>query len=299
VVHHAFDRADASIFLALLGTTGAAEEAMQDGKGLTWPQIRYWLACLGLIVVGIGATIWGGPWEPIRNTAKELGPGIFTAGILASLVEPFFRHEFARDAFLAAFRYVLPEEFKEEVEKIIRHEFIAEKQVWKVKIEKIDSGNVRVTSTYERTFRNKSKARKPVNAWYQVEDYGFPDGPTQVVQCGVEVESQDPLQVSTEKNKGHYKEAKTDDVYLDPGKSAKVWGEAIQYRRANDIYFETFRTPIKNPEIVVEVNDEEFCHVVEFGTTGDRSKSQFENHYTLSGVFFPGQYMYVRWWPKA
>ena len=70
---------------------------MKDDKGLTSPQIPYWLACLGLIVIGIGATIWGDPWEPIRDVAKVLGPGIFTAGILGSLLALFFRYEFALD----------------------------------------------------------------------------------------------------------------------------------------------------------------------------------------------------------
>src|ERR1700731_1705401 len=70
---------------------------MTDGKDLTSPQIPYWLVCLGLIVIGIGATIWGDPWEPIRDVAKVLGPGIFTAGILGSLLALFFRYEFALD----------------------------------------------------------------------------------------------------------------------------------------------------------------------------------------------------------
>jgi probable biosynthetic protein (TIGR04098 family) len=68
---------------------------MKDDKGLTSPQIPYWLVCLGLVVIGIGATIWGGPWEPARDVAKQLGPGIFTTGLLGSLVGLFFLHEFA------------------------------------------------------------------------------------------------------------------------------------------------------------------------------------------------------------
>jgi probable biosynthetic protein (TIGR04098 family) len=68
---------------------------MTDGNDLTSPQIPYWLVCLGLVVIGIGATIWGGPWEPIRDAAKELGPGIFSAGVLGWLLELFYRYEFA------------------------------------------------------------------------------------------------------------------------------------------------------------------------------------------------------------
>ena len=36
----------------------------------------------------------------------------------------------------------------------------------------------------------------------------------------------------------------------------------------------------------------------QFGTPGDYTKSEYSNHYTLSGVYFPGQYMCVRWRPK-
>jgi probable biosynthetic protein (TIGR04098 family) len=70
---------------------------MTDDKGLTSPQTSYWLVCLALAVIGIAATIWGGPWEPVRDIAKVLGPAIFTAGILGSLVALFFQHEFVRD----------------------------------------------------------------------------------------------------------------------------------------------------------------------------------------------------------
>jgi hypothetical protein len=92
------------------------------------------LISIGLIILGLAATVWGGPWELARPIVKELRPGVFTAGILAYLVEPFFRREFARDAFLSAFRYVLPTlsafryvlptEFRDEVAKILRFEAI-------------------------------------------------------------------------------------------------------------------------------------------------------------------------------
>src|ERR1700683_2867711 len=68
---------------------------MKDDKSLTSPQIPYWLVCLGLVVIGIGATVWGGTWETIHDVARELGPGIFTAGLLGSLIGLFFRNEFA------------------------------------------------------------------------------------------------------------------------------------------------------------------------------------------------------------
>jgi hypothetical protein len=75
--------ADADMFVALMNAPELAEETMKEGKGLTWSQIQYWLVCAGLLLIGFVATVWGGPWEWVRPIVKELGPGFFTAGLLA------------------------------------------------------------------------------------------------------------------------------------------------------------------------------------------------------------------------
>ena len=93
-------------------------------------------------------------------------------------------------------------------------------------------------------------------------------------------------------------EARTPDTTIKPENTARLWAKAIQYRRTSDAVYETFRTPIVNPEIEVIIDDEKFSHVATFGTFGDVTKAEFNNHYTLSGVYFPGQFMVVRWWPK-
>jgi hypothetical protein len=96
----------------------------------------------------------------------------------------------------------------------------------------------------------------------------------------------------------HDVEVKTAQLIVPPDKSVRLWGKAIQYRRTNDHVWETFRTPIVNPEIEVLIDDNEFSHSIQFGTHGDYTKTEYKNHYTLSGVYFPGQFMFVRWWPK-
>src|SRR6516225_4840445 len=112
---------------------GREEDAMANDRlrdGPTRSQVIYWSIALGLLVVGCAATLFGEHVPVVGWVFKDLGPGIFTAGILASLAEPHFRREFARDAFLAAFRYVLPTEFRDEIEKIIRFEFVGDSQLW-------------------------------------------------------------------------------------------------------------------------------------------------------------------------
>src|SRR5262249_11238489 len=105
---------------------------MKKREGLTWSQIIYWLICAALILGGLAGASYAHllPWEWVRVIVKELGTGFLIAGILAAVVEPHFRREFARDAFVAAFRRVLPDEFKDEIEKIMRFDCITQKQIW-------------------------------------------------------------------------------------------------------------------------------------------------------------------------
>jgi hypothetical protein len=274
---------------------------MEEGGGRTWtwPQIRYWVVVSAIAIVGLGFLIGAHfiPWNEARLIATEIGIASLVASILAGVVEPFFRGEFARDAFLAAFRYVLPMEFRAEVEKILKFDFIAEEQVWTVNIEKVNEEVVLVTTTYARTIRNKTKSNKPANAWYEAEDYQFAEGATKL-ECAIEYDSQ-ILQSSTQTEKDHEIEAKTSDLMIPPDKSARIWGKGTQYRRINDSMAENFRFPIVNPEIEVILDEKEFSHAIAFGTYGDWRKSEYGNRYTLSGVYFPGQFMWVRWWPKA
>jgi hypothetical protein len=275
---------------------------MKQGEGLTWPQVRYKRIAGLLAAVGV-ACIVGGlfiPSEGLRFVAAEVGIASLIAGILAGVVEPFFREEFARDAFVAAFRYVLPSEFKDEVEKILRFELIAEKQVWSVKIDKISDKVVRVTTSFERTARNKSKSNRSINCHCEVEDFKFCKGKTQILDCGVQGEegADEIRRSSVQKDHQAHVEVKTDDLTVKPGKTVRVWGKAVQYRRTDDCIWENFRVPIINPEIEVAIDENEFCFEARFGTPGDRTKSEYSNHYTLSGVYFPGQFMFVRWWPK-
>ena len=79
------------------------------GRTWTWPQIRYWVVAIVLAIIGLGLLIGAQfiPWEGARFVVSEIGIASLIASLLAGVVEPFFRGEFARDAFLAAFRYVL------------------------------------------------------------------------------------------------------------------------------------------------------------------------------------------------
>jgi hypothetical protein len=262
-------------------------------------QIQYRVVAVLLILIGVALTTWGKniPWVWCSELARELGPGIFTAGILALVVEPHFKKEFARDAFLAAFSYVLPQEFRDEAERILREEFICEKQLWTVRVDNCDQETVLVTTSFERILRNKTSLTRKKAGLYTIPEFNFHRGPARIIECGIEGKEQTLLSTNPKK-KGHYWEATTKEIDVPPNETVKVFGKAVQYRRHSDLVYETFGTPAINPEIEVIIPDD-FDYVKEFGTPGSNEKARYKNVYKLTGVYFPGRYMLVQWWPKS
>jgi hypothetical protein len=271
-------------------------------RQFTWPEVRYWTVGLTLVFGGAAAAIWGDDLpEWAQRIAKELGPGIFTAGILALLVEPFFRKEFARDAFLAAFRYVLPEAFKDEVAKILTYNFICEEHLWTVTIKRIDDDaeTVLVTTTFERVIRNRTSSEHKRRGYYTIIEFNYKNRVAKVLECAIESEQQ-KIEKFKVRNHADWLEASTEhELSIRPNETAKLSGKAEQYRRVNDMMWETFTDPIVNPKIQVNIDHSFFDHRIEFGTKGDVQKAKYDSTYTLSAVYFPGQFMNVRWWPKS
>jgi hypothetical protein len=169
--------------------------------------------------------------------------------------------------------------------------------LWTIEIEKIDKDTVFVTTSFEKTIINKSKSARENCGYYSIPELQFQNGPAKILDCTIEDENNKIVDFDIE-NQADYIKAATKKLRILPDRTAKLWGKATQYRRTSDVIFEVFKTPAINPEIEVIISEVDFEHKVEFGTEGDVTKSKYANRYTLSGVYFPGQYMFVKWWPK-
>jgi hypothetical protein len=112
---------------------------------------------LGCITaVGAAGSLWHQdiPWSWLAHLAGALSPPLFTAGILGLTVDIFLKRELARDVFVAAFRYILPDELKEEVQRIISYKFLCIDSTTIVSISAPSNDIVRVEIKHERTFKN-------------------------------------------------------------------------------------------------------------------------------------------------
>jgi hypothetical protein len=266
--------------------------------GLTWPQIRCWLFAFALIGLGVGATLWGGPWEIGRPFVKELGPGVFTAGILAALVEPFFRKEFARDAFLAAFRYVLPDELKEEVRRIIGYKFLCTRSISIITLTELPEDLVRVQIKHERTFKNITDHAEPFSASIGLDEWGFQEK-SKIEECyllsedGTRMDGEDHPLYPPERKDAIGQMSKP--IQVRGGATVKVVTKGSEIHRSNSETHMEFGCPSTNPTIRVEAPEtlQVWCS---FGIPNEKlTVSNIAKEYTLQGTQFPGQHTQVRW----
>jgi hypothetical protein len=133
-----------------------------------------------MMILGVAGSIWNEllPWEWVRHLIRDLSVALFVAAFLAMTVDRFFKAAFARDAFYAAFSYVLPSELKQEINRIINYKFLCDKHDTIIKLVPITSDLIRLEISTEGTMRNISscsrRARKP-NKTRPIGMYG--DGP--------------------------------------------------------------------------------------------------------------------------
>ena len=125
--------------------------------------------------IGAGGSLWHQviPWSWLAHLAEALCPPLFTAGILGLTVDTFLKRELARDVFVAAFRYVLPDELKEEVHRIISYKFLCIESTTIVSISSLSNDLVRVEIRHERTFKNITGHTEPFSGTFALDEWGF------------------------------------------------------------------------------------------------------------------------------
>jgi hypothetical protein len=106
---------------------------------------------------------------------REVGAGSITASILGLTVDTFLKGELLRDVFQAAFSYVLPEELRAEVHRVINYKFICKRSYTIVKITRLCDDLVKVEIMHERLIENITKYAESFLVEFQVDEWGFRD----------------------------------------------------------------------------------------------------------------------------
>jgi hypothetical protein len=264
-------------------------------------QIKIWFILGAIIAVGAAGSLGYEciPWPWLSHIAQALCPPLFTAGILGLTVDTFLKQEIARDVFVAAFRYVLPDELKEEVRRIIGYKFLCTESMSIVTITALPNNLVRVHISHERVLRNITGHSEPFFATFALDEWGFADRST-IEECYLLFDSTTKNATNNPAYDGKTDAIgqKSEEVAVKPGAIVRTVAKGFEIHRSNGELHMEFRYPSINPIVRVETSSG-ISHSCTFGIPDEKViRSNITKQYRLEGTQFPGQRTRVRWWPE-
>jgi hypothetical protein len=239
------------------------------------------------------------PWVWTHAPLHEISDSLLTAAILGATADRFFHAELSRDVFRAAFRYVLPDEIKEEVNRIINYRLICVRHDSSITIERLENGLIRVIMKSERKIKNISKHTETVKNLLNVDDWGFDNYHPKVIECymlteGGEKIDAGPTAIPHQGAIGRF----TQNRNLGPSETITFVSVGYEIKRDNDDIMVYYRVPTLSPEIAIFA-PADIDYFVNFGVPeAVVTPSPVLGKFRLEGTQFPGQHTRVRWWPK-
>jgi hypothetical protein len=252
--------------------------------------------------VGVIGSIWhdGLPWQWARELARDFSVALFVAGILAASVDTFFKTEFAKDVFNAAFSYFLPEQLKQEIRRIIEYKFLCVKHEMTLKLIPSDGDLFQLEISIERTVRNISRYNQDVRNSFALDEWGHRQK-SEIVLCTMKFggKTYTETQPRSDLKEVDAIGVETKEVVsLKHGEEVVLVSKGHEIKVGNSEHLISFRVPTVNPVVDVQMPPG-FSHNFGFGAPGEVTKSSIAERYELAGTQFPGQYMRLRWWPSA
>jgi hypothetical protein len=247
---------------------------------------------LGVIALLISEAL---PWKALEKTSEGVGIALLTAGLLGLSVDRILKIELARDAFQAAFRYVLPLELKDEVARIINYKFLCTKHHGVIRM---NDDVVRVDISIERTIKNISGHTETYKSLLHLDEWGFAGLASTVTLCIAEYDGQKYEGQVVPPDRGSAIGTETTDISVRSGGEVVSVVKGYEFHRSNGLQVLALRHPTLNPVINVTIPDD-LEHECSFGVPGGKvNLSRIANRYELNGTQFPGQHIKLRWWPK-
>jgi hypothetical protein len=235
-----------------------------------------------------------------ERVLEHAGVALMIASLLGVTVDRLLKLQVAEDVFMAAFRYVLPGELKEEVARIIGYKFIVISHLTIIEIVEIQHSDlVRVTIKTERTIKNISSHTEQVWNYLALDEWGMDGhnsilGTCRVILAGETIDGRKDSEVEKEGAIG----LKTEKRDLTREMTAKLITEGSEVHRTNSQFIMAFDTPAVRPSVVVRT-PAGFGYVLSFGVPGERiTRSEITAWHTLDGTQFPGQSTRLRWWKE-
>lgn len=251
------------------------------------PGIFSWIILVaGLVCLALGLTKY-----EISAYCHELGVAFIIAWGLAFTVDSYFKRGLLRDAFEAVFGYVLPDYFREELNRISKEVFVAEETRIIFDIERVSGTElVKTKWTVNRKFKNITNKPQQYKLFLDLDNFGFPGFSPAVQECSLKLDQQsDFTWLQGEKPK---------DISINPHQKFEVFQQGYEIHRENGASFWIGFQPSTDPEITINAPDDIEVKHPQFLHPHNTVQTVQKNRYKLEGTFMPYQPVIVRWIPK-
>jgi hypothetical protein len=293
---------NSSVLWDLAAVAAYNREAKRTGVGDMGlgGKIPPWLILLGFLLAGI--VLISVPhfldWRWDFGITPEIGIALLVAAILGFTIDRWLKAELRTDAFLAAIGHVLAPEFRAEVSRIVGYKLICERHISLTEIELAGDNVVKVTSSVQRTIRNKSAYPQPIKNYVHIDEWGYAVGRSEILECVLVLEGHTLAAANPPTVHTYSLEVSTEERQLKPDQTVVFRTRWIEYKNINDQLFFHYTIPTLDPEVEVK-GPPEIEADIGFGTPVQNVE---EFHYAmrrrLVGTYFPHQSISVRWWPK-
>ena len=118
----------------------------------------------------------------------DIGIALFTAALLAFTIDRWFKEDFAKDVFHAVTGWLAPQEFREEVRRVLSYKMVCERHHLKIMITPLGASCVRALVTMERTVRNITPDTESVRSMLRIDDWGLNEGRSEINECRMELD---------------------------------------------------------------------------------------------------------------
>ena len=173
--------------------------------------------------------------ESLSHAIAEVGIALIIAAILGLTVERALKTDLVQNVFLAAFNYVLPDELKDEVARVINYRFLCRKQVVVIEGTLIDGDNMRISISVERFIYNITHHPEPFRPFVDIDEWGVQSHPSYLDYYMVEMNGNFWDAKRLEDGPGGKLVFKVvPDIMVPRDRYLKITGRWFETRRSND-----------------------------------------------------------------
>jgi hypothetical protein len=267
---------------------------------------RPWLILFGLAGAGVGLLALEAAleWDGVAHElALAVGSALIVAAVLGATVDLYLKRELTRNAFEAAFGYLLPDALRGEIEWIYGQQLLCVRHEQTLVLADTDDPDLlTVTVELRRDLQNVGGEPVTFRPAFALDEWFYSGKPTRITtfRC---MKQDGGRRIDTFTELGSRPFAV--DVELDselrirPGDIWTIWASGHETRRRSGARFDlVFEIPTCDPVVTVRPC-EDIDFDVFFGSRGqERLRRIGPNTCELPGTLLPNQLLSVRWWRR-